>query len=38
MDVVWKGMIGGLVTAAIVWLSRAAISCPVSCRCFRPSP
>jgi uncharacterized membrane protein (GlpM family) len=22
MDMVWKGMIGGLVTAAIVWLSR----------------
>jgi membrane protein GlpM len=28
MDIIWKGIAGRLVTAAIVWLPGAAIPCP----------
>ncbi len=28
MDIVWKGFVGGLVTAAIVWLSRRGNTLP----------
>jgi membrane protein GlpM len=28
MDIVWKGIVGGLVTAAIVWLSRRGNTLP----------
>src|SRR5258708_33604057 len=28
MDIVWKGIVGGLVTAAIVWLSRRGNKLP----------
>jgi hypothetical protein len=38
MDIIWKGIAGRLVIAAIVWLPGAAIPCPAFCRCFRLSP
>jgi uncharacterized membrane protein (GlpM family) len=38
MDIVWKGIAGGLVTAAIVFLSRRGNTLPAFCRCFRPLP
>ena len=28
MDIIWKGIVGGLVTAAIVWLSRRGNTLP----------
>ena len=28
MDILWKGIVGGLVTAAIVWLSRRGNTLP----------
>jgi hypothetical protein len=36
MEMVWKGIVGGLITAAIVWCRSAATPCPASCRYFRP--
>ncbi len=36
MDIVWKGIVGGLVTAAIVWLSRRGNTLPGILPLFPP--
>jgi hypothetical protein len=36
MEMARKGIVGGLVTAAVVWLPRPGDALPAFCRGFRP--